>query len=429
MTETKRTCTVMRDEQGVALVICLLVMTLLYVLGATFLSISTTESSIASGRAKVMTAFFLADAGTEHARRSLQGKDLSGVLDGTTPVFTAGNTVNLAGGSYTIQVTNNTLANGFPLSTIAADPSASATVDSDGIVVVTSTATFENATQVAEAIVSAPQTNVTEGVVTGSNLDISGNPSISGSAGSVHSNGDMRITGNPTISQDATASGSFDASGSPTVGGDQGGGYPTVSIPPVVPADYRSLANYVLKADGKVYQSDGTTVVFDTSSGNSWPSNDGGWKLSGGKWEWNGNDVDPGANSVFYVEGNAKIASNPGEPGSPWQVTLIADGYIDVSGNPDMEAKTQDFLLIAGTDVKISGGPDVTGVIAAHEQFHGSGNFTLTGCIVVEDASSDDSTVGSNSISGNSTIIYTGGLSILASGSGSLSVLAWRQVF
>ncbi len=117
-----------------------------------------------------------------------------------------------------------------------------------------------------------------------------------------------------------------------------------MSIPPVNPAYRRSLADYVLKADGKVYQSDGTTVVFDTSSGNSWPQNNGGWKLSGDKWDWNGNQVDTMANSVFYVEGNVKVASNPGSPGSPWQVTLIAEGYIDISGNPTMQANTDDLL-------------------------------------------------------------------------------------
>ncbi len=430
MTETKRTFSISKkDERGVASVIALLVAALLYLMGVMFLSVSSTEVTMAASRTNGLTAFYLSDAAIEHARRSLQGKDLSQVLDGTTSVFAGGNTVNLADGSYTVQVTNNILANGFPLSTIPADPSASATVDSDGIIVVTSTGTFRNATQVVEAVVRSGQSNMTNAIVTGHDLQISGNPTISGSAGSVHSNGDMDVSGNPTISQDLTASGDYATSGSASVGGVEGGGKPTVFIPPVNPADYRSLADYVLKADGKVYQSDGTTVVFDTSSGNSWPQNNGGWKLSGDKWDWNGNQVDAVAHSVFYVEGNVKVASNPGSSGNPWQVTLIAEGYIDISGNPTIQANTDDLFLVAGTDVKISGSPEASGIIAAHEQFAGSGNFELNGYIIAEDAATSDDTVEFNFLSGNPEVTYNVELSGLGAGGGPLAVLAWRQVF
>jgi len=430
VTETKRTFSISKmDERGVASVIALLVAALLYLMGVMFLSVSSTEVTMAASRTNGLTAFYLSDAGIEHARRSLQGKDLSQVLDGTTSVFAGGNTVNLADGSYTVQVTNNILANGFPLSTIPADPSASATVDSDGIIVVTSTGTFRNATQVVEAIVRSGQSNMEETIITGDDLDISGNPTVNGSAGSIHANGDLDISGNVSVSQDATASGNYDVSGSASVGGVEGGGKPTVSIPPVNPADYRSLADYVLKADGKIYQSDGTTVVFDTSSGNSWPSNDGGWKWSGDKWDWGGDQVGGQADSVFYIESNAYISSNPGQSGSDWQVTVIAEGYIETSGNPEMQANTNDLLLIAGTDVKLNGNPVTSGIIAAHEQVGIGGNFHHTGYIIAEDAATNDATVEFNYISGEPLITYNGGLSALGTGGGSVAVLAWRQVF
>jgi len=373
----------------------------------------------------------VSDAAIEHARRSLQGKDLSQVLDGTTPVFAGGNTVNLAGGSYTVQVTNNILANGFPLSTIPADPSASPTVDSDGIIVVTSTGTFRNATQVVEAIVRSEQSsNMPDAIVTGGNLEISGDAIVNGSAGSVHSNGDTDVSGNPTISQDLTASGSYNVSGSTTVGGIEGGGQPTVEIPSVNPADpdYRSLADYVLKTDGKIYQSDGMTVVFDTNGGDSWPSNDGGWKLSGDKWDWGGDQVGGQADSVFYIESNAYIGSNPGQSGSDWQVTVIAEGYIEISGNPEMQANTNDLLLIAGTDVKLNGNPVTSGIIAAHEQVAISGGLNHTGYIIAEDAETTDDTVEFNYMSGVPQITYDGGLAGLGGGGGPLAVLAWHEV-
>lgn len=185
MTETKRTFSISKkDERGVASVIALLVAALLYLMGVMFLSVSSTEVTMAASRTNGLTAFYLSDAAIEHARRSLQGKDLSQVLDGTTPVFAGGNTVNLAGGSYTVQVTNNILANGFPLSTIPADPSASATVDSDGIIVVTSTGTFRNATQVVEAVVEMPPAGLPPGargaMTTNGPTETKGNITIDG---------------------------------------------------------------------------------------------------------------------------------------------------------------------------------------------------------------------------------------------------------
>lgn len=144
------------DERGVASVIALLVATLLYLMGVMFLSVSSTESTMAASRRTGLTAFYLADAGIEHARLSLRSKDLSEVLEGEAFVFDGANTVNLGDGSYTVQVLNNILANGFPMSTIPADPSASATVDSDDIVVVRSTGVFRNSTHVIEAVVGIP---------------------------------------------------------------------------------------------------------------------------------------------------------------------------------------------------------------------------------------------------------------------------------
>ena len=140
-----------RDERGIALVVALLVSALLLLLGGHFMTASMTEKTIAANDVNVARAFYLAEAGVQHAKKSLEALDLSAVLNGT-PVFAGGNAVNLAGGSYAVQVTNNIVANGFPRGTIAADPSNSGTVDGDETVVVTSTATFRNSTQIVETV-------------------------------------------------------------------------------------------------------------------------------------------------------------------------------------------------------------------------------------------------------------------------------------
>ncbi|MGH7371644.1 MAG: PilX N-terminal domain-containing pilus assembly protein [Candidatus Methylomirabilales bacterium] len=140
-----------RDERGIALVVALLVSALLLLLGGHFMTASMTEKTISSNEVNTARAFYLAEAGVQHAKKSLEALDLSAVLNGT-PVFAGGNAVNLAGGSYAVQVTNNIAANGFPRGTIAADPSNSGTVDGDKTVVVTSTATFRNSQQIVETV-------------------------------------------------------------------------------------------------------------------------------------------------------------------------------------------------------------------------------------------------------------------------------------
>src|SRR3972149_1007142 len=146
-----------RDERGIALVIALLVSALLRLLGGHFMTASMTEKTIASNEVNVARAFYLAEAGVQHAKKSLEALDLSAVLNGT-PVFAGGNAVNLAGGNYAVQVTNNIVANGFPRGTIAADPSNSGTADGDVTVVVTSTATFQNSTQIVETVLQKTST-------------------------------------------------------------------------------------------------------------------------------------------------------------------------------------------------------------------------------------------------------------------------------
>jgi Tfp pilus assembly protein PilX len=141
-----------REERGIALVMALLVSALLLLLGGHFLTASMTEKTIAANDVNTARAFYLAEAGVQHAKKSLEPVDLSAVLNGTQSVFAGGNAANLGGGTYTVQVTNNIAATGFPRGTIAADPSNSGTVDGDETVVVTATATFRNSTQMVETV-------------------------------------------------------------------------------------------------------------------------------------------------------------------------------------------------------------------------------------------------------------------------------------
>jgi Tfp pilus assembly protein PilX len=147
-----------REERGIALVMALLVSALLLLLGGHFLTASMTEKTIAANDVNTARAFYLAEAGVQHAKKSLEPVDLSAVLNGTQSVFAGGNAANLGGGTYTVQVTNNIAATGFPRGTIAADPSTLGTVDGDETVVVTATATFRNSTQMVETVLQKTST-------------------------------------------------------------------------------------------------------------------------------------------------------------------------------------------------------------------------------------------------------------------------------
>ena len=147
-----------RDERGIALVMALLVSALLLLLGGHFLTASMTEKTIAANDVNTARAFYLAEAGIQHAKKGLETLPLPAVLNGTQSVFGGGNAVNLGGGTYTVQVTNNIAATGFPRGTIAADPSNSGTVDGDETVVVTATATFRNSTQMVETVLQKSST-------------------------------------------------------------------------------------------------------------------------------------------------------------------------------------------------------------------------------------------------------------------------------
>ncbi|MBW8056398.1 MAG: hypothetical protein FVQ86_00030 [candidate division NC10 bacterium] len=86
-----------RAEKGIVLVITLLVMTLLFIIGTAFLSISSTETLIAINERKRVQAFQLAEAGAERAIAEL---DINGAYPGS------GGPQNLGLGTYETTVIN-----------------------------------------------------------------------------------------------------------------------------------------------------------------------------------------------------------------------------------------------------------------------------------------------------------------------------------
>jgi Tfp pilus assembly protein PilX len=150
-----------RDERGVALIIALFVGTLMLILGAHFMTASMTEKTIAANEVEAARAFYAAEAGIEHAKKTLADVSLSAVLNGTDDVFAGtgkgkgkgvGSSAVISDATYTVHALNNIAANGFPRGTVPADPSNSDTVDGDNIIVLTSTGTFRTGLQTIETV-------------------------------------------------------------------------------------------------------------------------------------------------------------------------------------------------------------------------------------------------------------------------------------
>ena len=211
---------------------------------------------------------------------------------------------------------------------------------------------------------------------------------LTGSNASVHSNTSIEIPGDPLIDGLVSTPGSISISGSPTLNGGTDDGADVVAIPHIYPPDFRPYAGVVLTADCRVTDAGGAQLA-DLSGGGKWH----GWDCSSGD-KWTMSDSAPVGglyDGFYYVEGNAVIS---GSPGGTWDLSLVADGYIEVSGNPNYSAyadaahpsEVQDLLFVAGNDLKINGNPGqvMDGVMAAHMEVTVSGNPNYQGRIIAE---------------------------------------------
>jgi adhesin HecA-like repeat protein len=290
------------------------------------------------------------------------------------------------------------------------------TNDANGTLVIRATGyASDNTSVVLEALISPLELPA---IVANGDLTISGNPTVDGTAGDVHANSDLTISGNAaSISGDATASGTMDCDDPCSqVDGMATGGNPQIPIPTVRASDHFFKADFVLTSSGTMTDRDGN-VLCAASPCNFWNFNAGSWTLSG-------NDA---TNGTYYVEGSVLISGNAGTALAPVAISLIAEGSIEISGNPDLMPDYPELLFVTDGDLKISGGIDTPltaqGQMLVREQVAISGNPQITGQLIVENAPSVSSLVTANTISGNPTITYNGGL-----GTAVYAVTSWRDV-
>jgi len=250
-------------------------------------------------------------------------------------------------------------------------------------------------------------------IIVNGDLTMSGNFSIGGTQGNVHSNGNLVISGGSgDVSGDITAVGTLTAADG-IAGGTQSGGAATINVPEVDALDYLDEANYILNANGTKTLANGAACnAACVSASNGWS-----WSLANG-WRITGSTAPTG---TFFVYGSVSISGSPGSAKTPAPLAVIATGSISVTGHPyltlppPVDPSNPSYLqFVTNGDLKLAGAADiddvtlVEGRTLVREQLHISGNPELQGQIIVENVESVSSLVTDNTISGNPDITYNG---------------------
>ncbi len=220
-----------REEEGIALVITLMVMTILLVMGTAFLSISSTETLIAINERNRIQAFHLAEAGAERAVAEL---NVNGAYAGT------GGEQALGLGTYTVDVCP---PNCVPPAAPPADPNQQ---------LITATGCVRNCTTPSNAVASVAM--VVERispfqlalaalylVELEDRVEVDSYDSAQGSYGGpnvgaeahIASNGNIIVHSNDTVNGNAQAGGSVTLGSGSTITGSVTEGVSSVAVYPV----------------------------------------------------------------------------------------------------------------------------------------------------------------------------------------------------
>lgn len=430
------------NERGAALIAVLLLVLMMSALAAALGVSGNTETTVVRNHETSVRARAAAEAGLNHAVQvavnylgNIDPDDIPAALDTILANLSVlgidlGTTLTVAGASdpdvaYEVFVMDEDDPDRPGSTTLTGD--ADPTNDEDGIETTDSNLTLvvraighaSNDTQVTlEALISPLEYGA---LVTGGDLTISGSVSIDGAngSGSVHSNGDLTIGG-----------GSAEVTGTITASGDYSGpaggvGHiPKLALPEINAIEYKDHADFILTSDGTMTNQAGAVLCTwsaDTSCNN--------WNFNAANGEWSIGSTAP-TDGTYYVEGGATITGSPGSSASPVHLSIIAEGSINISGSPDLVPEDDsDYLFITDGDLEISGGLDTGdpltthGRILVHEQINFTGNPSLAGQVIVEDAEDVFGLVHANNVSGNVDITYNGGLT-----SNVFYVNGWREI-
>lgn len=289
--------------------------------------------------------------------------------------------------------------------------------------------------------------------LSGADLTIAGNPEFGdpevfgNNAASAHANRYMSVSGNVTFWTGCVTSAD---------GGEVGSNVkifgfcpapaerfvqPAREIPEIIPEDLWYLSEYdmcpggIVRA-GPAHPSLGDTAGATPCTGHqlatgSFRSFDHQTTSDGiATWKRTGSTKYDG--SYYFHHGSVDISGNAGSSSDPWAVLVIASssgecpnnlgGDISTSGGlrmttyqPSTALEPNNLQLVAGRDITASGNGKImysSAVIAAHEQIRYTGNVSIEGSFVAQEAChTPGSPESTSSVSGNAVIVTEGSLS------------------
>jgi hypothetical protein len=438
-----------RSEQGVALIIVLLLLAVMAGLTTGLTLNSQTEIAMAHNEQYYAGARAAAEAGMNRATEQILGNIADNlVLTKAVPVIGNGPFVLTDEYSYSFEILDDddpALYNGValtgPKATVgtqlnAMNENGDPDDDDNSRMIIRATATGPRGTTVTigriletVAIPDLPTTTtINPAILVNGDLQIAGNTTVTGSQGNVHANGDVDGNGNSyTISGNLTATG--DLTGNTHANGLVAGGMPPIPVPEIKVSDYTGLATHKLTSTGTMLvKSGGAWVACSGKAALSCPV---GWTFAGGTWSASGSMPTSGlAKSTYWVEGNVSIKGTG--KSALTQISVLAEGNLSLQGNGQFKPGNDSGIqFVTNGDFDLSGTVDADdtfdfdGQIMVREQMSISGNSEFQGRVMVEDrqhaaniynaATNPNGNRGgdplaSNSLSGNMRVTYNGSL-------------------
>ncbi|HEX6164581.1 MAG TPA: hypothetical protein VFZ31_14520 [Vicinamibacterales bacterium] len=439
-----------RSEQGVALIIVLLLLAVMAGLTTGLTLNGQTEIAMAHNEQYYAGARAAAEAGMNRATEQILG-NITDNLMVTKAVPVIGNgPFNLTDEySYTFEILDDDdpvlyggaaltgPGPGTQLEAMAEDGDPN--VDGNMRMVVRATATGPRGTMVtiarileSVAIPDLPTTTtINPAILVNGDLSIAGNTKVIGTQGNVHANEDVTGSGGSyEVAGNLTASG--DLIGDIHATGLTAGGMPPIPVPEIKVADYTGLATHKLTSTGAILVLSGGMWVPCFGKGATECPVGWSYSLATNTWSASGSMPTSGVNkSTYWVEGNVAL-NGTGKTAGFTQMSVLAEGNLTVQGNgkfkPGNESGIQfvtngDFDLSGTVDADDS--LDMDGQILVREQMRIAGNSEFQGRVMVEDRDHADNIYNAvtnpngnrggdplevNSLSGNMTVTYNGSL-------------------
>jgi Tfp pilus assembly protein PilX len=278
-----------------------------------------------------------------------------------------------------------------------------------------------NTSEVVQHYVTAGGFTANCAIMTNETLNTNGVVQVTGTGNCVYSNTNVNWTNSPSsmvgqVNAVGTISGNVAAAG-----GTENAPAPQIAIPEINPANYKAHADYLFKADGKIYNKAGTLVTDTAVSGAWW-----GWSLdSSSPVRWRKASTTPSPEGLYFFEGNVTSSANIGSVSNPFRVSIFATGSIDLSGgssyyddykgtDPTVPQGVKDVFLMAGGDINFRGSFPPTaapGSLLANEEIDVRGSSGFNGNIIARNTNSTDpvgidNVANVNNLSGTTSIAY-----------------------